>query len=240
MTVLNARDYGVPQRRKRVLIVGVRKDLGLYYHFPKPSHGPRGIAEAKGLLPYASHGHAILHLPLDAPGEFYERPHDPEGHFSWYYMSRNRKANWLEPSFTIVANFRHITLHPASPTMRLVWSNLADGWKQKWEFTDQYEHLAYDPTLPKLEVPRRLSWREAAAIQTFPMGFEPAGKLERKFEQIGNAVPPKLMEAVLRGIADRTGLLPIPSEHEQLGYGTQLRLLSDEEIDEEDSSVATS
>ena len=202
MTELNARDYGVPQRRKRVLIVGIRKDLGLYYHFPKPTHAKPDIAAKKGLLPFASHGEAIRHLPLDAPSEFYERPHDPEGHFSWYYMSRNRKANWADPSFTIVANFRHTTLHPASPKMKLLWSNLADGWKQRWEFSDEYEHLLFDPTLPVLEVPRRLSWREAAAIQTFPEGFEPHGKLEKKFEQIGECGPPALDGISASGLVD--------------------------------------
>ena len=35
--IVNARDFGVPQRRKRVFIIGIRKDLGLYYHFPKPT-----------------------------------------------------------------------------------------------------------------------------------------------------------------------------------------------------------
>lgn len=236
MAVLNARDYGVPQRRKRVLIVGVRKDLGLYYHFPDPTHAKREECEKRGLKPFASHGDAIRHLPLDAPGEYYERPHDPEGNFSWYFMSRNRKAAWADPAFTVVANFRHITLHPASPTMKLLWSNLADGFKQRWEFSGEYEHLSYDPTLPVLELPRRLSWREAAAIQTFPHDFEPAGKLERKFTQIGNAVPPMLMRAVLSGLVNGDGLHCIPGPHEQLGqYGQQLGLLNDEDSFEESS-----
>jgi len=239
MALLDARDYGVPQRRKRVLIVGVRKDLRLHYHFPKPTHGKPSVAQKHGLLPYESHGEAIRHLPLDAPGEFYERPHDPEGHFSWYYMSRNRKRRWQDPAFTVVANFRHITLHPASPTMRLLWSNLADGWKQRWEFTTEYEHLEFDPSLPVLEVPRRLSWREAAAIQTFPAGFEPAGKLERKFEQIGNAVPPRLMQAVLDRIVSGKGLYENPGPHEQFSnFGQQLILLPDSDDADEEAALA--
>ena len=225
MSMVNARDYGVPQKRKRVLIVGVRKDLGLHYHFPEPTHSKN--PEKTGLKKFASHGDAIRHLPLDAKGEFYERPHDPEGNFSWYYMSRNRKARWSEPSFTIVANFRHTTLHPASPTMKLLWSNLADGWKQKWYFSDEYEHLELDSSLPVLEVPRRLSWREAAAIQTFPIDFEPAGKLEKKFEQIGNAVPPLLMKAIVKGIVDGSGLFPFASSNSQFIYNPeQLELIN--------------
>lgn len=241
MALLNSRDYGVPQRRKRVLIVGVRKDLGQHYHFPKPTHGKLLLAKKHGLLPFASHGEAIRHLPLNAPGEFYERLHDPKGNFSWYYMSRNRKAAWADPSYTIVANFRHTTLHPASPTMRMLWSNLSDGFKQLWEFSNEHEHLTYDPTLPVLELPRRLSWREAAAIQTFPHGFEPDGKLERKFEQIGNAVPPMLMRAVLSGLVNGEGLSSVPGPHEQLGHvSQQLSLIDTEDIaDDEDLVLAS-
>jgi len=212
--IVNARDFGVPQRRKRVFIIGIRKDLGLYYHFPKPTHCKAKEVRKKNLKPYTSHGDAISHLPLDAPGEFYERPHDPKGNFSWYYMSRNRKANWAEPAYTVVANFRHLTLHPASPTMEMLWSNLADGFKQEWAFTDQYEHLAVDPGRAFLEKPRRLSWRECAAIQTFPKDFEVFGKLERKFEQIGNAVPPALMEAIAAGLVTGKCLSPIPGEND--------------------------
>ncbi len=205
--LLKAEDYGVPQRRRRLFIVGVRKDLGLRYRFPAPTHFPPEVASRTGRPAHASHGDAIRHLPLWPAGEFYERPHDPEGHFSWYYMSRNRKADWDAPSFTVVANFRHTTLHPASQRMHLLWSDLKNGFKQRWEFRGDYEHLDADPSRPVLEVPRRLSWRECAAIQTFPEGFEPAGNLARKFEQIGNAVPPGLATAVIGPLVDGSGLV---------------------------------
>jgi DNA (cytosine-5)-methyltransferase 1 len=211
--VIRAENYGVPQRRKRLFIVGVRKDLGLFYWFPNPTHAKAVDAERLGLKPHSSHGDAIAGLPLWPTGEFYERPHDPTGHMSWYYMSRNRKAPWDGPSFTIVANFRHITLHPASQTMRLVWSNLADGFKQGWDFSGEWEHIKDHSERPRLIEPRRLSWRECALIQTFPPNFEPAGDLERKFELIGNAVPPMLGEVVLRPLADQTGLRSTPPAH---------------------------
>ena len=204
--VLHAQEYGVPQRRKRLFIVGVRRDLRLHYWFPQATNAKPGVAVKRGLAPFASHGDAIAGLPLWPTGEFYERPHDPDGHMSWYYMSRNRKAAWDAPSFTIVANWRHVTLHPASQVMKLTWSNLADGWKQRWDFADEYEHLEADPSRPALLEPRRLSWRECALLQTFPADFEPAGDTERKIEQIGNAVPPKLAETVIRPLLDKTGL----------------------------------
>lgn len=204
--VLNAKDYGVPQSRKRLFIVGVRKDLDQAFEFPNPTHGKTTKASGP-LKPYVSHGDAIKGLPLWPEGEFYERPHDPEGHFSWYYMSRNRKAKWADPAFTVVANWRHVTLHPASPVMTLTWSNLADGWKQRWDFSDQYEHTEADPKRPVLDTPRRLSWRECARIQTFGARFTPVGDTASKFTQIGNAVPPKLAEAIFSHLFSGAGLV---------------------------------
>jgi DNA (cytosine-5)-methyltransferase 1 len=205
---VDAKSYGVPQTRKRVLIVGVRRDLDRVYIFPQPTHGKPSIREPHLKL-YTSHGEAIKDLPAWPTGEFYERPHDPEGHWSWYYMSRNRKAPWDGPSYTVVANWRHITLHPASFTMKLTWSNLADGWKQRWDFSGEYEHTATDSSRSVLREPRRLSWRECARIQTFPADFEPAGDTESKFTQIGNAVPPLLAEVVIRRIVDGSGLMTV-------------------------------
>jgi DNA (cytosine-5)-methyltransferase 1 len=207
---VDAKNYGVPQTRRRVLLVGVRRDLDRSFLFPEPTHG-RATTRAPHLVPFTSHGEVIRDLPLWPKGEFYERPHDPEGHFSWYYMSRNRKAPWDGPSYTIVANWRHVTLHPASSVMTLTWSNLADGWKQRWDFSGEYEHVKKDPKRPVLEEPRRLSWRECARIQTFPKDFEPVGDVESKFTQIGNAVPPLLAKIITHHLLSGEGLVR-PSE----------------------------
>lgn len=87
--LVNARDYGVPQLRERVFIVGVREDIDFEYQFPTPSHG-----EEQALLPYVTLRDAIGDLE-DNPGAFYE------GGFSSMYLSRNRKKKWDEQSFTI-------------------------------------------------------------------------------------------------------------------------------------------
>ena len=209
--VVDAKDYGIPQTRRRLLIVGVRKDLKKEFSFPAPTHG-KSVAKNSKLCPYASHGDAIADLPLWPEGEFYERPHDPEGNFAWYYMSRNRKAPWDMPSYTIVANWRHVTLHPASPVMKLTWSNLSDGFKQRWDFSEEYEHIVQHPERPILKKPRRLSWRECARIQTFPDGFEPVGDVESKFNQIGNAVPPRLAEVIVRHLLSGKGLVEVKAK----------------------------
>jgi len=202
--LVDAKEYGVPQDRKRVFIVGVRKDLALYYWFPSPTHG---MPDNNGLLPWTSHGEVLEALPIEADGEYYDYPNEP---FSWWYMSRNRKRLWEEPSYTIQANWRHIPLHPASPTMHMVESNLEDGFKQRWEFTGTYDHLEGHPERPKLDNPRRLSWRECAAIQGFPTGFEPVGSVASKYQQVGNATPPLLAEILVKGIIDCTALQTEP------------------------------
>ena len=199
LDLLNMEEYGVPQARKRLFIVGVRRDIGLHYWFPSVTHGSPG----SGLMPLVSHGEGIADIPIAADNEYYDYPKEP---FSWWYMSRNRKRKWEEPSFTIQANSRHVPLHPASPTMRMVESNLKDGFKQRWVFTGEHDHLDGHPERPLLELPRRLSWRECAAIQTFPSGFEPVGGIASKYEQVGNATPPLLMEILIRRLTDGTGL----------------------------------
>lgn len=97
--------------------------------------------------------------------------------FSPRYMSRNRKRSWDEASFTIPAMAKQVPLWPGSPDMVKLGPD-------KWRFGD-------GPT-------RRLSWREAAAVQTFPIDYPFQGDLVSKYKQIGNAVPPTLAEAFAR------------------------------------------
>jgi DNA (cytosine-5)-methyltransferase 1 len=223
--VLDAADFGVPQRRRRVFLVGVRKDERRVYRYPETTHCRPGLDPDK--KPWASHGDALAaaNLPDWPAGEFYDRPGDPDEGFSWWYMSRNRKAPWDAPAKTVLANERHVALHPASPTMHLVWSRLADGTKQGWEFSGEYEHLDGHPDRLLLDRPRRLSWRECAILQTFPTGFEPSGSSNRKYEQIGNAVPPALAEAVIRGLVDGSGLTRVANltDDERRAFGLPTR-----------------
>lgn len=166
--VLNAVDYGVAQERKRIFIVGIRNDLGVEYHFPSPTHG-----EAR-VQPHKTIHQAIGDMPMWPDGEYYARE------FHWYYMSRNRRQGWREASKTIVANPRHMPLHPVSPALKKREHNV-------WEFeTDS-------PA-------RRFSYREAARLQGFADGFvfpnTAAGSLDMRYKVAGNAVPPPLFKAV--------------------------------------------
>lgn len=166
--VLNAADYGVPQERRRIFIVGLRKDLGKTYSFPKATHGP-GLKRGHVAIRDALKG-----MPEWPAGEFYEKE------FHWYYMSRDRRRDWTQPSKTIVANPRHMPLHPMSPPMEKVEHNV-------WKFANEGRA-------------RRFSYREAARLQGFAKSMTfPDGKhdsLNMRYTVVGNAVPPPLFQAV--------------------------------------------
>jgi DNA (cytosine-5)-methyltransferase 1 len=102
--ILNASHYGVAQDRKRIFIVGIHERFGMEYNFPQASHG-------EGLKPYTTIKDAIGDLPDWPTGQFYDAD------FHWYYMSRNRRQSWEQVSKTIVANPRHMPLHPISPEL---------------------------------------------------------------------------------------------------------------------------
>ena len=157
--LVNAKNYGVPQDRERVVIVGFRKDLRVEgFALPDTNGERRTLLDALGNLPPAKEC------------EICRAAYSPR------YMSRNRKRGWNEPSYTIPAMAKQVTLYPGSPDMVRVD-------KDRWRFGDGGET-------------RRLSWREAAVIQTFPPDFEFCGGLDSVYRQIGNAVPVRLAEFV--------------------------------------------
>lgn len=169
--LVNARDFGVPQDRERVIICGFRKDLGIReFELKVPKVRQMTLKEA------------LADLPEAKPEEICSAP------YSSRYMSRNRKRSWDQVSYTIPAMAKQVTLFPGSPDMERVDKDL-------WKFGTGGST-------------RRLSWREAAAIQTFPKELDFYGDITSKYKQIGNAVPVKLAECVadqLREILSKRG-----------------------------------
>ena len=179
--LLSSEEYGVPQIRKRVILVGVRNDIDFEYQYPEPAYGD----EKKGLKKIVDLRTAIGDLE-DNPGEYFT------GSYSSMFMSRNRKKSWSEPSFTIQASGRQAPIHPGGEPMVKVG-------KDKYIFTDGEENN------------RRLSVKEIARIQTFPDWYEFSrgtsnrnenAKLDLVYKQMGNAVPVRLALAVAEPIAE--------------------------------------
>ena len=178
---MNAKDFGVPQERKRVIVVGYRNDLKKKFDFNslKKIITPT-LKEAIGDLQ-----DSMPAKDKNKPNEKLKVPNHEHmnGGFSTIYMSRNRRKNWDEPSFTIQAGGRHAPLHPDSPTMNKIKEDL-------WKFENKHSK--------KL---RRLSVRECARIQTFPDNFIfYYDNVSKGYKMIGNAVPVRFSEVIAKQI----------------------------------------
>lgn len=182
VSLVNAVDFGVPQDRKRVFYIGIRKDLKKTFHLVAPEVKKLVLKDAIWDLKDS----AMPALKFNKTNGTNCKVLNHEymtGGFSTIYMSRNRVRSWDEPSFTIQAGGRHAPIHPQAPKMVFVEQN-------KREFVKGKEDLY-----------RRLSVRECARIQTFPDSFEFVyTKLSDAYKMIGNAVPVQLAFVVAEEI----------------------------------------
>lgn len=181
--LLNAADYGVPQRRVRVILIGYRQ--GDEPPVPQPSHSERADLDRAAWISMASalgalspleadevirpSGKLALELQMIKPGSGVKSPGKrettrPGGH--WGYKQGAFVADLQRPARTVTANAQ-----------------------QDW-IRDPIHGL------------RRLSPRECAALQTFPSDWTFAGKRVEQYRQIGNAVPPLLAEQIGRTLRD--------------------------------------
>jgi DNA (cytosine-5)-methyltransferase 1 len=180
--MLNASDYNVPQDRKRVFFVGIRKDLNFKFEFPKPVKKKitlfDSISDLKEYVVPAKEGNKTNRENCHISNHEYMI-----GGFSSMFMSRNRVRNWDEQSFTIQAGGRHAPIHPQAPKMNFIEQNAREFVKGKEELY------------------RRLSVRECARIQTFPDDFTfYYDNIAAGYKMIGNAVPVNLAKHVALSI----------------------------------------
>ena len=200
LTLVNAKDYGVAEERKRVFYIGFRKDLNINFVFPK---GSTDDDEKKLTLrdiiwdlqdtavPAGDKNHR--NPAAINNNEYYT------GAFSSIFMSRNRVKGWDEQAFTVQASGRQCQLHPQAPKMEKVEEDV-------FRFAEGKEHLY-----------RRMTIREVARIQGFPDDFQFIYKeTNNAYKMIGNAVPVNLAYEVavaikmfLMGQGDK--VIPIPA-----------------------------
>ena len=179
----NAKDYGIPQNRERIIIVGVRKDIDFEFKFPKPTHG-------EDLKPYETLEN-IRDIPLRDNEIFREQKGKRKDFFSSRYMSRNRIKKWNQTSFTIPAEASQVPAHPSSKKM---WNIDVTGENRPKDSEWAEFRKKHEKDIAKSLV--RLSWRQCAAIQGFPKDYPFSGDIVSIYKQIGNAVPPLLMQRV--------------------------------------------
>lgn len=158
--ILNAADYGVPQTRLRVIIIGVREDVDFDYEYPQPTHDKDG---KNGLPKWVSVGEAMSEIAdPDQPNDL------PNHEYSKYKLNFNGYLG-------------HRQLDPEKPAPTV---------------TARGDNKGGVVILPHPNGQRRMSCRELATVQSFPLTYEFSGNRSSIYRQIGNAVPPLLGYAV--------------------------------------------
>lgn len=176
LTLVNAKDYGVAEERKRVFYIGFRKDLNVDFQFPV---GSTVSDDNKITL-----RDIIWDLQESAVPASDKNKHNPAsennneyftGSYSPIFMSRNRVKSWDEQAFTVQASGRQCQLHPQAPKM-------VKFGKNDCRFVEGKEHLY-----------RRMTVREVARVQGFPDTFKFIyDNINDGYKMIGNAVPVNL------------------------------------------------
>ena len=176
LTLVNAKDYGVAQERKRVFYIGFRKDLNIKFDFPKGS-----TEDDNNKITLRD---IIWDLQDSAVPAGEKNQHNPNainnneyfiGSYSPIFMSRNRVKSWDEQAFTVQASGRQCQIHPQAPKMIKVDKN-------DCRFVEGKENLY-----------RRMTIREVARVQGFPDNFKFVyNNTNDAYKMIGNAVPVNL------------------------------------------------
>jgi DNA (cytosine-5)-methyltransferase 1 len=223
-----AQGYGIPQRRKRVLIAGNR--LGLDFVFPEQVTRFSGSIFRKGEITFTT---AVSDLPPVAkgPGELLAFREPPRNELQAYLRGQARtvtdhysvplsdvqleRARNLQPGQTmkdLPEHLQHVSFR------RRAFRRVMDGTpveRRGGAPSGLKRLLAGEPSLTITSAATRefvhptedrlLTLRECARLQTFPDLFEFAGSSAGRMHQIGNAIPPLLARAIAEDIARNYG-----------------------------------
>lgn len=180
--IINAADYGVPQKRLRLVVIGVR---GGRVDFPAPTHVPGRQVSAGTVL---RRDHCIGEA--NPSKVVYARTPDlrPSPYAGHLFNGGGRAINLDLPAPTILASAGGNKTH----------------FVDQLELVPAYHKHLWDGGRPRrgsLDGARRLTVRESALLQTFPETMQFAGSRSSQYTQIGNAVPPRLAEVIGSSIA---------------------------------------
>lgn len=231
MNVLNSANYGVPQIRKRVIIIGVRKDIDIepeevYASIKKTHYDPEMPEdERQGLKKFVTVRDAIEELPPLRPGqgkpsvpfkysyknEFLKRIGSDKLDCLMDHVARNHNDMDIE-RYSVMAK-EHWTFQEMlekredlrHEKARVFGNSYTVQW---WDLPSKtiIAHLYKDGNQfihPDYKQGRTFTVREAARIQSFPDDFVFEGPRTEQFKQIGNAVPPLLAEAIAKGMKEQ-------------------------------------
>lgn len=206
LLTLCAADFGVPQNRQRMFLVGL-KNGGSFDPVPTTAASQPTVRDILQTLPsYGALGNDTL---CTARVTAAKKPVLRRSPFAgMLFNGQGRPLNLDAPAPTLPASMG------GNRTPIIDQEQLEKGGPC-WVI--DYHRRLWDGGTPRKRIPkrlRRLTLQEAAAIQTFPRDMRWAGKLSSQFKQIGNAVPPELGYHVALAVGAALGYETI--EHEQL------------------------
>lgn len=200
--VLYASDYGVPQHRNRFFMVGNR--LGIDFKFPTPSQTVYTVADAISDLPDLKNGDQLATLPYKAVKKlspYATQMRKGSDASTQNLVSRNKDyvikryshikqgENWKAIPSALMENYANKNNCHSGIYKRL------DSSKPSVVISNYRKNMLIHPLAD-----RGLSVREAARLQSFPDTFVFEGAITHIQQQIGNAVPPLLAEAIFKQI----------------------------------------
>lgn len=198
--VLNAMYYNVPQSRERVIIIGVRNDLGMEPSHPKPQTKPVSSGEmlpgcvgtkSQNINPWISADKSaatICKSEMGYRGIFISDSDLKEAEIKpTWQMYRILKGLEKHKHFSLVK----INPNKICPTITKDAGNTPTGMVHPYEI-------------------RKLTIPEIKCLASFPEGFKLVGKYKDKWARIGNSVPPNLMKAIAEHI--KTEILQVNHE----------------------------
>ena len=217
--ILNAADYGTPQKRKRIFFVG-SINTKINFNWPKKTHEEyTGNGKKSNLKKYVSIHDAICDLPRISISRRSTKEEDnplPYGKpVTDFQMWARKKSNgiinkhitrWHRPIdlkiFSMMKQGDYWEDIPIRMRKKIGYSNKSfmDKWKRlsynkpSWTIVAHLHKDGYMFIHPSQQ--RTISVREAARLQSFPDYFVFAGFKTSQFKQVGNAVPPLLARAV--------------------------------------------
>lgn len=184
--LLNAADYGVPQRRVRLFMIGYRK--GDRPAFPEATHAREPHLFQDGLAPWVPLGAAIAAIKPPNPTEII-RP----------APALLEQLQALSPGFGVKSPGKAESTRPGGHWGYKQGAFLAD---MKLPARTVTASAQQDWILDGQRGLRRLSPRECAAIQTFPADWIFCGSRSAQYRLVGNAVPPLLAKAVATSLRE--------------------------------------
>lgn len=208
--VLKASDFGVPQNRERVFIVGVRNDISKEWMFPKPLNKRIiSIKEAIDDLPELKSGQ-IINKYSKEPDNSYQKLMRKKSKD----LTQHVAANYGEKIRTVIKNvpqgegknyFNNLVIEGKIDKKYYLTSGYANTYSRLVE-TEPSTTITNNLTTPSAlrcihyRDDRALSPREGARLQSFPDWFNFSGNMTKVSMQIGNAVPPLLAMAMAEQI----------------------------------------